>query len=85
MTMRKVFSKCLKLIFCPFMGTCYPNFEQKHLLLFLHEFLPFEREATSLDFADVIFFFHSEVKIHYTTHMMNVVFMYIANKSQVSK
>jgi hypothetical protein len=69
------------------MGTCYPNFERKRLLLllFLHEFLAFEREATSVDFADVIFFFHSEVKIHYTTHMMNVVFMYTGFKSQVSK
>jgi hypothetical protein len=44
------------LIFCSFMGTCYPNFEQKHLLLFLYEFLVFEREATPVDFADDNFF-----------------------------
>ncbi len=54
--MKKVLSKCLKLIFCSLMGTCYPIFEQKHLLSFLHEFLAFEREAASVDFADVNFF-----------------------------
>ncbi len=51
-TMRKVFSKCLNLIFYSFIGTCYPNFEQKHLLLLLHEFLAFKRKATLVDFVD---------------------------------
>jgi hypothetical protein len=75
-TMRKVLSKCLKLIFYSFIGTCYPNFEQKHLLLILHEFLAFKRKVASMDFVDDNFFLHSEIKIHYTTHTMNVDFMY---------
>ncbi len=54
-TMRKVLSKCLKLIFYSLMGTCSPNFEQKHLLLF-HEFLAFEKEATLVDFGNHSFF-----------------------------
>jgi hypothetical protein len=55
-TMRKVLSKCLNLIFYSFIGTIYPNFEQKHLLLLLHEFLAFKRKATLVDFVDYNFF-----------------------------
>ncbi len=54
--MRKVLSKCLNLIFYSFIGTIYPNFEQKHLLLLLHEFLAFKRKATLVDFVDYNFF-----------------------------
>ncbi len=76
-TMRMVLSKCLNLIFYSLIGTCYPNFEQKHLILILHESLAFKRKVASMDFVgDNVFPSHSEIKIHYTTHTMNVDFMH---------
>ncbi len=65
-TMRKVIAKCLNLIFYSFIGTCYPNFEQRHSLLLFHEFFTIKRKATLVDFVDDNFFSFI-VRLRFTT------------------